>query len=146
MPKVSDTRLIGLPRKQVYQFMMDVERYPDFIPFVQKVRIVEKDGPVTLADLAIGLGPFKFTYRSRIEETPFEEINIRDVPGEGPFAHLRSKLTFEDRGKDGTLVGYHFSSQFRSRSMNALADPIFDIALKNTLAEVERAIMKKKKR
>ncbi len=143
MPKVSEMRLIDVPRKQVYKILMDITLYPEFIPFVQKVRVVEQEGTVTVADLKIGFGPIGFSYRCRIEETPFEEINIRDVSG--PFEHLEARLTFTEKGKGLTLVGYYFSSQFRSGTMNAIADPLFETRLKSTLRGVERYIEKQKK-
>lgn len=143
MPKVKESRLISLPRKQVYNVLMDITLYPNFIPFVQKVRIVEKEENVTVADLKIGFGPVGFSYRCRITEKPFEEINIKDVSG--PFEFLEAKLTFEEKGKNSTLVGYYFSSQFKSRTMNAISDPIFNARLAFVLSGVEKYLLRKKR-
>jgi len=142
MPKVRDSRLIKLPRRKVYKILMDIELYPDFIPFVQKVRIIEKKENVTTADLQIGFGPVGFSYRCRIVEKPFDEININAVSG--PFEFLEAKLTFEEKGKNSTFVGYYFSSQFKSKTMNAIADPIFNARLSYFLSDMEKYVLKKK--
>lgn len=143
MPKVKDTRLVNLPRKQVYKELMDIEQYPKFIPFVQKVRIVEKEENITVADLKIGFGPVGFSYRCRIAEKLFEEIHIKDISG--PFEFLEAKLTFEEKEKNSTLVGYYFSSQFKSRTMNKISDPIFNQSLKSFLSGVEKYLLRKKR-
>lgn len=143
MPTVDDSRLIRRPKKQVYRFLMAIEEYPKFIPFIRAARVVEKKGDVTIADVSVGLGPIGFVYRCRIVETPFDEINISAI--DGPFRHLKARLTFEEQGRDATLVGYHFSSQFKSSAMNAIADPIFSGQLKSTLALAEKYIKRQKK-
>ena len=143
MPKVSDSRIIRMPRREIYKVLMDMERYPSFIPFIRGARILERQGRDTLAEISIGLGNIGFTYKCKVTETPFDEINIVDVSG--PFKFLRARLTFEDAGEGSTKVGYHFESQFRSRTMNAIADPIFNLKLKSTLASVEKFILRRKK-
>lgn len=143
MPKVSDSRIIRMPRKEIYRVLMDIEAYPDFIPFIRAARILEKHGHESIAEISIGLGNIGFTYKCRVIETPFDEINIADVSG--PFRFLRARLTFKDEGAGRTRVGYYFESQFRSRAMNVIADPIFNVKLKSTLSSVEKFILKRKK-
>lgn len=142
MPKVSDSRVIRMPRKDIYRLLMNIEAYPDFIPFIRAARIVERRGHESIAEISIGLGNIGFTYKCRVTETPYDEINIVDIAG--PFRFLRARLTFEDEGSGSTRVGYHFESQFRSRAMNLIADPVFNVKLKGTLAGVEKFILKKK--
>lgn len=143
MPKVRDSRIIRMPRKEIYKLLMDIEAYPDFIPFIRAARILEKHGRESIAEISIGLGNIGFTYKCRVTETPYEEINIADISG--PFRFLRARLTFEDDGAGRTRVRYYFESQFRSRTMNAIADPIFNVKLKSTLSSIEKFILGRKK-
>ena len=143
MPKISDSRIIKMPRKELYKALMAMQEYPNFIPFIRAARILEKNGPETLAEISVGLGNIGFVYKCRVTETPFDEINIVDVAG--PFRFLKARLTFEDAGAGRTKVGYDFESKFKSRTMNAIADPIFNIKLKSTLANVERFILRRRK-
>lgn len=132
-----------MPRRELYKLLMAIEEYPRFIPFIRAARILEKKGSETLAEISIGLGNIGFVYKCRVTETPFDEINIVDVAG--PFRFLKARLTFEDAGTGRTKVGYEFESQFRSRTMNAIADPIFNVKLKSTLANVEKFILRRKR-
>ncbi len=142
MPKVSDSRVIKMARKDIYKLLMDIEAYPKFIPFIRAARVLEKKGHETRAEISIGLGNIGFSYKCLITDAPYDEINIVDLAG--PFKYLRARLTFEDEGNGRTRVGYHFESQFRSRTMNAIADPIFNLKLKTTLANVEKFILRKR--
>lgn len=142
MPKVRDSRIFNLPKQEIYALMMDIESYPDFIPFVRRVKIVEQRGGVTIADIRIGVTGLDFTYRCAITETPYDHISIRDVAG--PFAYLRCAMTFEEIAGDQTRVIYDFDSQFKSRLMNRVADPVFNVVLKSTLDDVQRFLRRRR--
>jgi len=136
MPKVRDSRVFDLPRQEIYALMMDIERYPDFIPFVRRLKIVSQAGGITQADIRIGVMGLDFSYRCAITAQPYDRISIRDVAG--PFAYLRCEMTFEELAANKTRVVYDFDSQFKSRLMNRVADPVFNVVLKTTLSEVQR--------
>ena len=69
MPKASVKRLIDNKKDKLIEFVLDIEKYPEFVPFCQGSKVYEKkkEGDLTLivADLTIGKGPFKETYKSK---------------------------------------------------------------------------------
>ncbi len=138
MPKVHDSRIVSIPRKQAFALMMDIEKYRKFIPFIRRVRILAREGNVTEAEIRVGLPAMSFTYRCEITADPYESIHIRDLAG--PFRFLKCAILFEDAGHGQTRIDYNFESKFRSRLMNAVADPLFSALLGTTLAEVQRHI------
>lgn len=142
MPKVYDSRVFDLPQDEIYALLMDIEAYPAFIPFVRAVRIVAREGSVTEADIRIGIKGLDFTYRCAITETPVKKIIVRDIAG--PFKFLRCEMLFEPVNKTKTRVTYTFESQFKNRLMNHVADPVFNVVLKSTLAEVERFLARRR--
>ena len=46
MPKASVTRLIERDKDKLINFVLDIERYPEFIPFCLDSKIYERKGPV----------------------------------------------------------------------------------------------------
>ena len=141
MPTVYDSRVFDLPQAEIYALLMDITAYPAFIPFVRAVRIVAQKENMTEADIRIGVKGIDFTYRCAITETPVEKITVRDLAG--PFKFLRCEMIFEPVSKTKTRVTYTFESQFRNRLMNRVADPVFNVVLKSTLAEVEKFLAKR---
>ena len=71
MPKASVKRLIECKKDQLIDLVLDIEKYPEFVPFCLGSQVYEKnkEGNLTLiiADLTIGKGPFKDTYKSDVK-------------------------------------------------------------------------------
>ena len=55
-------------KKDLIDLVLDIEKYPEFVPFCFDAKIYENknEGDLTniIADLTIGKGPFKDTYKS----------------------------------------------------------------------------------
>ena len=70
MPKASIKRLIECKKKDLINLVLDIEKYPEFIPFCHDAKIYEKkdleNSIKIIADLTIGKGPFKDTYKSDV--------------------------------------------------------------------------------
>jgi len=143
MPHVRDSRIFDLPQREIYALLMDIEAYPDFIPFVRQVKIISQvKNRQTVADIRIGTRGLDFSYRCLIEESLYDRIAVRDVSG--PFSYLRCEMILKPLSARQTEVTYIFESQFRSRLMNRLADPVFNIVLKKTLGDVARYLRRRR--
>ena len=70
MPKASVKRLIECKKDDLINLVLDIEKYPDFVPFCYNAKIYESknEGDIIkiIADLTIGKGPFKETYKSNV--------------------------------------------------------------------------------
>ena len=62
MPKASVTRQIASEKQKLIDFVLDIEKYPEFIPFCINSKVYEKkekeDQIAIIADLTIGKKPF----------------------------------------------------------------------------------------
>ena len=71
MPKASVKRSIECKKEQLIDLVLDIEKYPQFVPFCLNSKIYEKkekgDLLFIIADLTIGKGPFKDTYKSDVQ-------------------------------------------------------------------------------
>lgn len=144
MPSAEDSRVFVLPKDEIYALLMDVENFPAYVPYIRAARLVEKRGRVTVAEVTVGVPGLHFTYRCEITETPTDKIVIRELSG--PFEYLRCEMLFEALDPKRTRVTYRFSSRFRSRLMNAVADPVFSVQLKSTLRALESFIRRRVRR
>ena len=70
MPKASVKRLIECKKEDLIDLVLDIEKYPEFVPFCHDAKIYniknEDDKTKIIADLTIGKGPFKDTYKSDV--------------------------------------------------------------------------------
>ena len=62
MPKASVTRHIEREKQKLIDFVLDIEKYPEFIPFCIDSKVYEKEDNgeeiAIVADLTIGRKPF----------------------------------------------------------------------------------------
>ena len=91
MPKASVKRLIECKKDQLIDLVLDIEKYPEFVPFCLGSHVYEKnkEGSQTLiiADLTIGKGPFKDTYKSDVK---FDNCLLYTSPS--PRDRTRSRM------------------------------------------------------
>ena len=70
MPKASVTRHIARDKQTLIDFVLDIEKYPEFIPFCIDSKVYETNDNGNeveiIADLTIGKKPFIDTYKSNI--------------------------------------------------------------------------------
>ena len=71
MPKASVKRLIECDKNQLIDLVLDIEKYPEFVPFCLDAQVHERNDKgdliLIIADLTIGKGPFKDTYKSDVK-------------------------------------------------------------------------------
>jgi coenzyme Q-binding protein COQ10 len=63
MPQASVKRLIECKKDQLIDLVLDIEKYPEFVPFCLDSHVYEKNKeglpkPLIIADLTIGKGTF----------------------------------------------------------------------------------------
>ena len=84
MPKASVTRRIAREKQKLIDFVLDIEKYPEFIPFCidSKVykRIDKNDEIEIIADLTIGKKPFVDTYKSKVKLEVKVNMNEEVIP------------------------------------------------------------------
>ena len=100
MPKASVKRLIECNKEQLVDLVLDIESYPKFIPYCLDAKIYEKKEEKNLiliiADLTIGKGPFKATYKSDVRfNKDADTILVTNI--DGPLKHLDNKWVFLEK-------------------------------------------------
>ena len=77
MPKASVKRSIECKKNQLIDLVLDIEKYPTFLPFCLDAKVHERKKQdnllIIVADLTIGKGSFKETYKSDVKYNKKEE-------------------------------------------------------------------------
>ena len=70
MPTLTQTKILPYSADKIYQLVMDIEKYPEFLPWCKQARIVEIISAQNLhADLLINFKNFFESYRSNVTHT-----------------------------------------------------------------------------
>jgi coenzyme Q-binding protein COQ10 len=136
MPQASVKRLIECKKDQLIDLVLDIEKYPEFVPFCLDSHVYEmnKEGSQTLiiADLTIGKGPFKDTYKSDVKfDKENSTINVTNIGG--PLNHLENNWKFIET-EDGTEISFDIDFEIENKFLNILMSKSFEFGL-NKIAD-----------
>ena len=131
MPKASVKRLIDNRKDKLIEFVLDIEKYPEFVPFCQDSKVYEKkqEGDLTLivADLTIGKGPFVDTYKSNVKFNKKDDtIFVTNI--DGPLNYLENNWKFQEQG-DLTEVTFDVDFEIKNKFLNILMTKSFQFGL-----------------
>jgi len=131
MPKASVKRLIECKKEQLIDLVLDIEKYPIFVPFCLGAKIHEKkehgDLLLIVADLTIGKGPFKDTYKSDVKFNKKDDsIYVTNL--DGPLNHLENKWYFKEENKI-TEVSFDVDFELKNHFLNIIMTKSFQIGL-----------------
>ena len=131
MPKASVKRLIECNKKQLINLVLDIESYPSFIPFCLDSKVYEKkekeDIISIIADLTIGRGPLKATYKSDVKfYKSTDTIHVTNI--EGPLKHLDNKWTFIEKN-NCTEISFDIDFEIKNKFLNIVMSKSFQYGL-----------------
>ena len=136
MPKASVKRLIECKKKDLIDLVLDIEKYPKFVPFCFDAKIYEnkKEGELIkiIADLTIGKGPFKDTFKSEVKfNKKADHIHVVNLGG--PLNHLENNWKFIEIGNDTkgykTEVMFDIDFEIENKFLNILMTKSFQFGL-----------------
>ena len=136
MPKASVKRLIDNRKDKLVEFVLDIEKYPEFIPFCINSKIYERkdDGEIIniIADLTIGKGPFKDTFKSDVKfNKKNDHIHVLNI--EGPLNYMENNWKFVEKGNSSngykTEILFDIDFELKNKFLNILMTKSFQYGL-----------------
>ena len=131
MPNASVKRLIECKKDQLVNLVLDIERYPEFVPFCLDANVYERknkeDLVLIIADLTIGKGPFKDTYKSDVRFNQ-KDYTIKVTNIGGPLNHLENSWHFKDH-ENGTEISFDIDFEIENKFLNIVMTKSFQFGL-----------------
>ena len=131
MPKASVKKLIECKKEQLIDLVLDIEKYPEFVPFCIGAKVYEKKEKGELlfiiADLTIGKGPLKDTYKSDVKyNKKLDSIFVTNL--DGPLKHLENTWHFKEENNI-TEVSFEVDFELKNEFLNIIMTKSFQFAL-----------------
>ncbi|RDI56739.1 type II toxin-antitoxin system RatA family toxin [Microvirga subterranea] len=133
MPTFRTTRPVKHSADQMFALVADVERYPEFLPLCEELRILRRvqsgEGIETLvASMTVGYKAIRESFTSRVAlDHPRLQINVEYV--NGPFKYLENRWTFRPTAS-GSDVEFYINYEFKSFALGLLMGTVFDKAFR----------------
>ena len=150
MKQVKKSVLLWYTPREMYELVTAVERYPEFLPWCNKVEVLAREGDAVTARLHLAYAGvrYAFTTRNRNHDGNDEAApSVRMGLVDGPFSDLDGVWQFLPLNKPGTegkptacKIVFELSYAFSSGALEAVVSPVFD-RIANTFVDsfVQRA-------
>ena len=143
MPSAFIKKKIKCKKKELIKIVLDIEKYPEFVPWCIKSKVHEKnekgDKLEIIADLTIGKSFIKDTYKSFVVfDKSKDSIHVTNIGG--PLKYLDNKWYFKEL-KKLSEVEFHIDFELKNKILNTLMLKYFEASLRKIVDKFEeRAI------
>ena len=140
MSSASIKKKIPCSKKNLIEMVLDIEKYPEFVPWCLDGKIHDKtdkgDTIEIKADLTIGKIFFRDTYKSFVIYNKSEDsIHVTNI--DGPLKHLENEWFFRQDG-DSSEVEFNVDFELKNKILNVLMIKSFDLGLKKIADAFEK--------
>jgi ribosome-associated toxin RatA of RatAB toxin-antitoxin module len=124
MREVIRSALVANTAAQIYALIVDVERYPQFLPWCAAAQVEQREATSMVASLSIRRGPLRAEFTTRNALEPDRSVGMTLL--RGPFRSLEGLWTLTPLGDDGCSVELRMRFEFANRISGALLEPVFE--------------------
>ena len=139
MPVLDYKHVSKYPIELIYQLIVDVEKYPEFLPWCSAAKVKEKKSNHFIADLDITFKIISESYCSRVELKPpkngHAEINVSLISG--PFKRLHNNWKLRKVENNQTEIEFFIDFEFKSSLLDKLISLMFYKACEKMLNAFE---------
>jgi coenzyme Q-binding protein COQ10 len=133
MPSFSTKRRVRHGAAQMFDLVADVEKYPQFVPLCNELRIrsraVEGEREILVADMTVAYKVMRETFTSRVTlDRPGPKILVEYL--DGPFRRMDNRWSFRSMGEGASEVEFFIDYEFKSRVLAMLMGTMFDAAFR----------------
>lgn len=127
MKTVHKSVLIWYSAEEMFSLVVDVARYPEFLPWCDHAAVLAQDEHGMKAEIGIAFSGIRQVFRTRNEHVPGRQVKMKLV--EGPFSRLDGQWKFIPLGGDqqrACKVELDLHYGFENAALGALVGPVFD--------------------
>ena len=143
MSSASIKRIIPCKKDQLIEMVLDIEKYPEFVPWCIEGRIYDKNESKDLitfnGDLKVGKSLLNETFSSHVSYYK-EKDKIIVTNLDGPLKYLKNEWSFK-KINNGTQLEFLIDFELKNPILNSIMKKSFELGL-NKIAKSfeERAI------
>ena len=143
MPKASIKKEIPCSKVNLIKMVLDIEKYPDFVPWCIEGKIYDKNESTDIisfnGDLKVGKSILNQTFSSQVTyHKQIDKIIVTNL--NGPLRHLKNEWIFKEIN-NSTQLEFYIDFELKNPILNGIMKKSFQVGL-NKIAKSfeERAI------
>lgn len=136
MHSFEETRELPCAAQDMFDVVMDIDAYADFLPWVADARILSREEGELTAELVADLAGMRHSFKTLDRFITGKLVEIRLL--EGPFRFLESVWTFERVSEHTCRVHFSIEFEFRNMMLDMVASPVFSSVCKSMVHAFEQ--------
>jgi coenzyme Q-binding protein COQ10 len=125
--------------KDIYDLVLDIEKYPEFLPWCLAIRVIEKKHQNITADMLINFKGITYQFRSDIVHNSDNDLYIDVKQQNGPFKYMHNRWEFTQLNNNQAKIDFSIEFEFSSLVLNKLSGLFLD----NAVEKITNAFMKR---
>jgi len=130
--KIQRSAILPYPAQQLYQMVNDVERYPEFLPWCSKTRLISADDTSMCAEVTASRAGLSHSFVTSNQLVPNERVEINLV--KGPFKHLHGIWEFKQLSEAACKMSLELEFDYSGMLIKATLGTLFTHAA-NTMVD-----------
>jgi coenzyme Q-binding protein COQ10 len=144
MSSASIKKIISCKKNQLIEMVLDIEKYPEFVPWCIEGRVHEKNESKDLitfnGDLKVGKSLLNETFFSQVAYYK-EKDKIIVTNLDGPLKHLKNEWKFKEIN-NATQLEFFIDFELKNPILNAIMKRSFEIGLNKISKSFEERAVK----
>jgi coenzyme Q-binding protein COQ10 len=142
MTHVQTTKLLGYSWSDLFDLVLDVQSYPQFVPYCRDVRLLshraeEPGKTIVVSRMIVGFSVLEVGYTNRATGDAIgRQISVEAL--DGPLRYLRALWRFEPRDDKRTQLHFSVNYEFSNPLFAAVASRVFAAMFSEILTAFER--------
>lgn len=122
MPHFAEEKILPYTPEQMFDLVVDVARYPEFLPWCVGARVFGRRADRFDADVVIGFKLFREHFRSRVTFEKNRKVDVDYI--KGPMKRLYNHWIFEER-EGGCYIDFEVDFEFKSKMLDDMIGGVF---------------------
>jgi ribosome-associated toxin RatA of RatAB toxin-antitoxin module len=139
MREVTRSALVPYTAEQMFALVADIERYPEFVPWLVAAEKVDSGPNQVTGRLEMHRAGMREKFTTRNVLNPPKEITLTLV--DGPFRVLEGRWTFEPLGEQGNERGVRIGLTIRFEFANAMLGMLLSRTFEKNCGELVDAFV-----
>jgi len=144
MSSASIKKIISCKKKQLIDLVLDIEKYPEFVPWCLEGKVYERKESKDLieirADLQVGKKILNETYTSLVlYYKEKDKILVTNI--DGPLTHLKNEWNFKEIN-NSTQLEFEIDFELKNNLLNIIMKKSFNFGLNKIADAFEKRALK----
>ena len=144
MSSATIKKIIPCKKKQLIEMVLDIEKYPEFVPWCIEGKIYEKNESSDLiafkGDLKVGKSILNETFSSHVSYyKDKDKIIVTNL--DGPLKHLKNEWIFKEVN-NATQLEFFIDFELKNPILNSIMKKSFELGLNKIAKSFEERAVK----